>query len=689
VGVAWAQRLEFDGAGVFKTGAEASLTGEIDALRRWVVDNTPKATTPVTKVQLRVRELAAGLLQSGSNLAEEGSIHVMMGRRIVARLADLDAEVTRAGAGPDGASKLEKFLADCPTDPAIIPTDPADLDRVIAAVFAPFAGIKAGAAPARRAWIVTGLDPELSSVEAMTQAVADLRGAGVSVGAGVPTPAALDAPDRQLVVQAARAAAKPVKWLSPDAKAKIGALVGDALTRIGAPGTVRSARTDLARAALLGDILTAIDGARLTARQTRVMRAVGESLSRSVEAGSSDCDDALGALRRGLRLMQESEAVRWKESGRLVREVRPLWKEVEMEARRTRDEALETLGRLQPTSPALSDPGVLASLAGLGRVMDDARAVCVISAWLTGSPEPGNAGRELLGAGADAGEGVTLKTDRVRRLVGVRLLALPVKVRRDESRDAALGVVRELARGLDEWFPLPGEAAMRSGASAWQGLTGNALVELTAAADVERAAWLSDWSGAKDPAANAGDDISTPTARLGMLRELASMSQDVLAVEAGMQGPPTSGIRAWPGFALPGRGESIVGALRSEISRLGAMVRTGDYQELDKALVHVRGHAKIVHTLALLDDAARARHVAQAPMTEELAGSPTTWQWPVERVTPGVWLGEARENVAALSRALEEHLAATKGGERERWTALQRFMVAECDLIQRALQAGR
>ena len=48
---------------------------------------------------------------------------------------------------------------------------------------------------------------------------------------------------------------------------------------------------------------------------------------------------------------------------RLVREARPLWRQTEIHGRRARDELIEALSRITPTTPALSDPGVLGGFA--------------------------------------------------------------------------------------------------------------------------------------------------------------------------------------------------------------------------------------------------------------------------------------------------------------------------------------
>src|SRR5690606_41849061 len=59
----------------------------------------------VGAAQIRVRRLAASLLEAGSSYAEEGSVHVLLGRRLAARRAELDAAL--AGRSEEHTSELQ------------------------------------------------------------------------------------------------------------------------------------------------------------------------------------------------------------------------------------------------------------------------------------------------------------------------------------------------------------------------------------------------------------------------------------------------------------------------------------------------------------------------------------------------------------------------------------------------------
>src|SRR5690606_26347172 len=107
---------------------------------------------------------------------------------------------------------------------------------------------------------------------------------------------------------------------------------------------------------------------------------------------------------------------------------------------------------LTPTTPALSDPGVLSGLASLSRAIGDARALGAVSEWLAGAPDPATAGAEVFERpapkkGERRADPVVMRDDRARRQAAIRLLGLPAKLRRPETHDEAVGAVRELAAG--------------------------------------------------------------------------------------------------------------------------------------------------------------------------------------------------------------------------------------------------
>jgi hypothetical protein len=147
-----------------------------------------------------------------------------------------------------------------------------------------------------------------------------------------------------------------------------------------------------------------------------------------------------------------------------------------------------------------------------------------------------------------------------------------------------------------------------------------------------------------------------------------------------------TGALAWPGFELStGAMEMALSPLKTDVPRAAMLVRPSESGVLEEALISIRGHAKIVATLAGIERGATERGVAARGLFDELASPAPSWPTLDEDLTPGVWLGSVRESVAMACRGLEEYADAVKAGERERSEALRRFIVAECDRVQRAL----
>jgi hypothetical protein len=409
-------------------------------------------------------------------------------------------------------------------------------------------------------------------------------------------------------------------------------------------------------------------------------------------------DDALAALRRGLVLVEAYESARWHENRRVVREVRPLWRDADMNARRARDELIETLGRLTPAMPALSDPGVLESIGAFRASLDDGRRLCIISAWLAGDSQPALAGAAIWREpdsgprGGPEREPVTLKDDRTRRQAALTLLALGQKLRDPSSREEALGKIRSLGDALGEWMPVHGEEGLRAAASspgsanaaAWRDFTGGAAADVVRALNDTREAWLVTWAGVKStprrkevPAVPQGDVGS-----INALRQLVETSAD------GVQAAGLDAALDWPGLELsPAAIEALLARIKGDLSRAAGVIISqgaggGAAPALDKAVSTTTDAARLCGLLADLERGARHHGVVPRGCLDELAFPPPFLPTLGEDLTPGVWLIRERESLALICRCLEEYADAMKTQDHARAEPMWDRAVEECGRVQ-------
>ncbi len=709
-----AQKLDLEGGGAFKA-TERTVENLAKRLRDIVKQVGPPANQLdghaglLLKSQNRVHELVIALLDAGVTFGESGSVHVQTARRIAARDKELDKlidELWKNG-GDDGQRRLETFLKECPAEAKAVPRSVDELDAILARAFGELA--KDGNRRGDGAWPILRLNTAIGSDEALRRALgACENGSGVT-REGVEAlnafataleraeragaPASYVAAERQLVAQGAAVILRLPRWVPAKVAASLGASFDGVAMKLGAADTRDAARADMCRLAILADVLLRIDQARLTSRQMRTMRATGLALAEAIAPGDMACDDTLGALRRGLELLEEYDGARWAENRRVVREVRPLWREVDLQGRRSRDELIEMMARLTPTMPALSDPGVLGGMSAVRSRLDDGQRLCVVSAWLAGDPQPALTGRAIWSGtapkspGAKAREPVTQKNDRVRRQAGMKLLSLGQKAHDAAEHDEAMAEFRLLADGVAAWMPIRGEENLRAAASSpeapvgilWRDLTGGTTADIVRAVDDARGEWLAAWAGVKDPPVK-GAPSPPPEPDLGridVLRQLVEIGSDFTA--AGDLGAA----RAWPGFELsPEATSAVLTPLRAGVSRAGGLVIVSAYTELARSVNELKEQHKVVATLAAFERAARARALVKAPLVDELAYPPPLLPTLGENLTPAVWLQRERESVAIFCRCLEEYADAIRVSDRAISTAMLKRAIAEIDRLK-------
>jgi hypothetical protein len=709
-----AQKLDLDGGGAFK-GTERTVEKLSRKLRDSVKQLTPRANQLeghpglLMKSQNRVQELALALLDAGVSLGEAGSVHILAARRISARQNELDKlidELWKNG-GDDGQRRLEVFLKECPADSKAIPKGVDELDALLARAFGELA--RGGGRRSADTWPIVRLDEASAGAAALQEIVDELaretsssRGGAEAVKslaatldasqrAGTPAPHV--AAQRQLVVQGAGVVLRLPKWVTPKVAASLGTSFDGVVTRLGIADMRDAARADMCRLAILSDVLLRIDRARLTSRQMRTMRATGLALAEAIAPGDAACDDTLAALRRGLVLLEAHDGARWNENRRVVREVRPLWREVDLQGRRSRDELVEMMARLTPTMPALSDPGVLGGMSAVRMRLDDGRRLCIVSAWLTGDDQPGVTGPAIWSGAVPkppdgkVREPATKRDDRVRRQAGTKLLSLGKKAHDEESHDEAMGEFRLLADGLAAWMPIRGEDELRAALASpdapvgitWRDLTGGATAEITRAIDDARGVWLAAWAGVKEaPVKGAATPPPEPdVGRIDVLRQLVENGSDCAAVGE------LNAARAWPGFEVSADTPSVtMGPLKADLARAGGLVISSGYAELARSINEKKDQHKLVATLAALERAARSRSIVKAPMVDELAYPPPLFPTLGEDLTPAVWLQRERDSLAILCRCLEEYADATKAGDRAVTAAMLKRAIAEVDRLQ-------
>jgi hypothetical protein len=532
------------------------------------------------------------------------------------------------------------------------------------------------------------------------EAVSALRKSADSLGAAEKSgePAEPIGALRQLIGQGADLVVQLPKWIPAKSAAALATAFDGVARRTPVPEMRDGSYADLCRMALLADALARIDKLKLTSKEARSMRAVGAALADAVAEGSTDSDDALAALRRGLLLVEQYDGARWNENHRVVREVRPLWREVEVQGRRTREELIEVLSRLTPKMPALSDPGVLGGMSALGQTMEDGRRLCIISAWLAGDARPGETGPAIWAgnlpkeADGRVREPVTQREDRLRRLAGVKLLALGQKAHVPDTHAEAVGEMEALADGLAAWMPIAGEDDLRAAVASpdspvgvrWSELTGGAAADIAHAVEQARGEFLASWADVKERAApGAAPPESAPdTGRIDVLRRLVQAAADGALVLEMADPAGRCSAKAWPGFELSGEAyASALAALKADLSRAGGAVISGTPEGVTEAVRSMEKAAEIIAMLARLERAARVRAKGSAAMLDELANPPPVLPTLGEELTPGVWLLQEQGSIALVCRCLEEYAEATKEADKAKATQLLNRAVAEAERV--------
>jgi hypothetical protein len=604
------------------------------------------------------RRLATLVALRGEALGERGSVHAVTARTLAAATAEVDLIAARVAAGGEaglGAMlAARQFIRDMGTlgtdeaaAAAAIPAAPPELDRFVRDLLAMLIEAQpGGAGSGSPAW---PMDAEPVAEATVGEAVAAWRSAGLIRGETAARfaefAASVLAPAEGLA--AYRGQARGV-W--SEASGTGATLVG-LPTWLGDGGRgALAARFDRAIAALT-DRATQADAVEAL----RALRQVGETAARLDAAAAGEggagarglaaAREALTgegsawrveAFDRASRLLAERRALGGAEG--VVRELRPAWRALEVEARRAEGDLWTALQRVAGGGPSgestgasvgggASDPALVGAMAALRRVLDDLLAMQTISAAL---------GEKGVFEGAS------------RRLALASVLRVAQEVGRAGTRESALRAIRAAGSDLGELLSFPGEADLRAGGGEWAALSGGRAGDLAAAIDTARRAWLNGWSAGSSAA---------ETEHLRWMRQVVGVTADAATVRrmgAAAAAGQREGIGAWPGWKVSAPGlAALTDGLEGPLSRATAAAIAGDGRAVARALAEAGPRLALVQTAAALDRAARARGVAAAPALLEAACPPG----------PGAWMTEWREEVAAVCRYAEDAAESSRAGD--------------------------
>lgn len=495
-----------------------------------------------------------------------------------------------------------------------LPSEPADLDRLIRDAFAELAAF----ADEPSLW---GWGPRTESpVEDLAALLGAWEGEGIISGQaraefealarqGESWPAygrALDALVRRIL--AARTILDARGDLPAEAQSAAAALFARSLENVLRPELRAEALADVDALASLGELLRHARTLRGGESRDALIAAVARSLVSRSEGGSPPplglAQSILAQVARGGSLPGEDA---------IVRPLRPAWRAVVAQIAGARDRQIDLLPRvLQAPSPA-SDPAIVAPLGAFQRLLDDAEMIRDASDALR---DPASSSREAV-----------VREDR--RQLAARLLRLGQQLSDEREREPAMEELRRFAREA--------RLAQRAGEFPW----GDDLsTRLLARSRESASAWIEAWS--MPDVEGARERLGASVETLDLLARLAGHMRDLRTLD---DARTSRSIDAWPGFELAPSTLTIVVAQAPErLAQTAEILLEGN---LPRARDRLEGYAREYRVLTFLASLHRWLGERDASVYELVAGAPDDDA-----------VARHRERIAELALLLEEIPAA-------------------------------
>lgn len=601
--------------------------------------------TVLASAQAALRRAARAIILTGETAGEPGSIHIVTGATIAARLKALDERL----ADSDLAPSLAAVIADLDVLAGAVPGEPTPLDRALRDALAPL-GLEGG-------WVAAepgGRGPWSADEVARWAAIPGVTAGGMealdSIGTLLAQAAELPAyragaeAIRGRVRAGAAAAAGLPAWVTGKELEECGHALDRAFREMGTSATRDAGLKRLGWLAGVGRLCTLVD--RLpSSNETRKVRDALLAQMSAVSRGGGLDTRPIDNLERAIALALARSDLG--DERDILRQVRPAWRELWGDAVRSEQRIIGALPRILEEPGALTDPGIVSILSTHTRALEDLsgmrRASQVLGPRLAGSVPTGP---------AVPGINPSLR-DNEHALAAERILALGQDMLKNEGREQAREALRALGDGLIAWHEFPGERDLRDSApgSPISKVLAGRERDLLAGIERARREWLLSWA--------RGGDARQEGRPLESLGTLLSLALDAMTISA-LAGAHEGRAQPWPGWQLAGSARRALAAeIESELHRLTPMALDRDPAAAIQAIRKAHSDLAVQRLAARLE---RDLPAAAAPLLE-VAGGPPMDAW-----------GEAwRADLAAVCRYTDEWAEALDRNETARAAAIKAY----------------
>jgi len=680
-GSLFAQPLNLDQNTSAASGNEAAAKALAESLESQIKSiEKGEALSPQDAVRVALRQAAATLIRLGSREGSKGSVHVLIGSTIAARIAALDAALDGEFATLDATTLrgVARDLNAIGLDASPTAYESVEVvDRTLRDALAPLVQA-AGPAMASRGWMVASREGGPSTSRA---SLADLARALALSAEATKTfgdlDARLDLADRwisfegwagevrEMVRSAALVASSTrLAWLSEAAYGVLRVELVRSVTTLaaGRQGTERAAaRVGLQKLAALGEFVRVADTVDATAsgRSTRTLRtAMSELVASPAWATESGIDariervsEILSAIVRGAEDTPERT---------VARQFRPALLALEPAARQASVQLLDVLPRVVRRSDSMSDPAVLAAITVYTRRVADFKLVGRMSDLVTGSVSAPGAKRVDAKAELAASDPL--------RPIADRALLLGQSFLKADKRDAALTEFRDLAEQLEDYVELPGEKELRTeiqpgiAPGDWAAVTGSREKKLVAALGEARSRWLSERSLPRTPTVTkASTWLAQFRGAIGLFRDtvaVRSLAESIKADRADQT------LQAWPGWEISGEAlAALCAGLTDQTGKLAEQIVSGDEKGAAKSLADVSKDYAVVTMVARLDRSVRSRSTAEREPLANIRTLDALGQIALAPPLRDAWIADERDELASICRAAQELARAESRGD--------------------------
>ena len=621
----------------------------------------------VALASIKLRDVAARLLDQGDQAGPAGSFAVLGGVRLVRGRGDIDELLNRLLDSTDTQLDSARQAADAFNQPSLVwSTEPgvgAALDAALAQHLAPLAEVVRLLAPGETVdhWITQGAVRSSAGSQA-AETLDDLLGrlAGGADATDLPEDAR-DALRRTrgflergaafeqfrpqvrgyavLLTEALALTAdvQQVMWLDDLQRSTCLAIINAAIVRLadretrdrGAQRLERlgAARDIIRRISVLDEVTRSAGPGRSRTGAPRIdMEPVTRAFGAVVMAAGQSSTGGPPQVDRLAGILDSMIAYRELNNPGLTRELRHAWRKLHDGYQRTEVAILEALPQLATSRGALSDPALASLVMDHRQYIEDLQRLEALPAWI-----------EIIRAAAPRAAGPF--GGRVRKLISN--LGDPAR------RQEAVRSIDRLQQQMQSYFPMPFEMRLAGADRAAIIATGGLSDQLAAEIDRQRIDWARAWG-----AGTAGDAET----RMDMLHELTSIMAGSARLLPG--GDEVLLLNRWAAWELdPTTVARLVGDLTNRLKLATTAAVQGDDTGLRQQLDRIGANqARLVSTL--LD-------LLEPELLTLPSGARSIIGQSVSGPSPDAWMVSRRWELADLCRYTMELEYARAGDRRQ------------------------